>query len=139
MRNKLTLLIPLLLAGCIQQSASYYISDARDHAITVRAEQEYFWEDTVSLSLVAARFPDCQRAIVLDKVPKGQVAVELFSNAENVFTVRAGKRVVQVDMQSCTQLPDPAQNALGEAVGVFRLGDAKMGFEPAAKAAAPAS
>lgn len=140
MRKLFILLTPLLLAGCIQQSASYYVSDARDHAITVLAKQEYFWDDAIVLSLVAARHPDCQRAFRLAKVPKGDVAVELFSNGESVFTVRSGTQVVQVDMQSCTQLPEPTQNALGEAVGVFRVGDTKMGFEPVAKpAAAPAS
>ena len=140
MRKILLLLTPLLLAGCIQQSASYYVSDARDHAITVLAKQEYFWDDAIALSMVAARHPDCQRAFPLAKVRKGDVAVELFSNGESVFTVRSGTQVVRVDMQSCTQLPEPAQNALGEAVGVFRVGDEKMGFEPVAKAAtAPAS
>lgn len=140
MSKLLIVLTPLLLAGCIQQSASYYVSDARDHAITVLAKQDYFWDDAIALSLVAARHPDCQRAFPLAKVPKGDVAVELFSNGESVFTVRSGTQVVRVDMQSCTQLPEPAQNALGEAVGVFRIGAEKMGFEPVAKAtAAPAS
>jgi hypothetical protein len=136
MRKTLMLLTPLLLAGCILQSASYYVGDQRDHAITVLARQDYFWDDKVALSLVAARHPDCQRAIPLAKLPKGDVAVELFSNGESVFTVRSGTQVVQVDMQSCTQLPEPAQNALGDAVGVFRLGETKMGFEPVTKPAA---
>lgn len=139
MRKILILMIPLLLAGCVKQSASYYISDARDHAITVLAEQEYFWNDAISLSLVAARFPDCQRAIPLGKVAGRDVAVQLFSNGEGVFTVKSGAHVVQVDTQTCTQLAEPAQNALGEAVGVFRLGEQKMGFEPVAKPAAPSA
>lgn len=137
MRKILILMIPLLLAGCIKQSASYYISDARDHAITVRAEQEYFWDDAISLSLVAAHLPACQRAIQLARVPRSNLTVELFSSGEGVFTLKSGPYVVQVDTQTCTQLPEPGLNALGEAVGVFRLSSQKMGFEPAPKAASP--
>ena len=137
MRITLLLLTPLLLAGCIKQSASYYVSDKRDHAITVRAEQEYFWSDSVSLTLVAAHFPDCQRAIALEQVAAADVVVELFTSGEGVYTVRSGPQVVQFDTQTCARLPDPAQNALGEAVGVFRLGDEKMDFEPVR--AAPAA
>jgi hypothetical protein len=136
----LLLLTPLLLAGCIKQSGRYYVSDARDHAISVRAEQEYLWDKNITLSVVAARFPDCQRAIALDKVTRDDVAVELFSPGENVFTIRSGDQLVQFDMQNCTVLATPAPNALGAAVGVFRLGDGtKMAFEqaPAAAQAAP--
>jgi hypothetical protein len=138
MRKTLIVLTPLLLAGCIKQSASYYVSDARDHAITVRAEQEYVWDQQISLTLVASRYPDCQRAIKLQKVPKPDVVVELFSSGDNVFTVRSGDELKQFEMQGCTALPTPAPNAIGQAVGVFRLGEGeKMDFEPAA-APAPA-
>lgn len=137
MRKTLILLISLLLAGCIEQSGSYYVSDARDHAITVRAVQDYFWDDNVRLTVVVSRFPDCQRAMPLAKVLKSDVSVELFSNGEGVFTLRAGNSVMQVDTQTCTQLAEPAANALGEGVGVFSLGKAeKMEFNLAAPAAA---
>jgi hypothetical protein len=122
MRKTLLLLTPLLLAGCVKQSASYYISDARDHAITVRAEQEYFWDDNITLTLVTSRFPDCQRAMPLAKALKPDVAVELFSNGNDVFTLRSGTQVVQIDTQTCTQLAEPAPDALGDGVGVFSLG-----------------
>jgi hypothetical protein len=139
MRKTLLLLMPLLLAGCVKQSASYYVSDARDHAITLRAEQEYFWDKNITLSLVVSRFPDCQRAIQMDKVLMDDVAVELFATADNVFTIRSGSQVLQVELQDCTQLAEPAQDAMGEAVGVFRVGKGeKMDFEPAV-ATAPAA
>ena len=138
MRNTLIVLTPLLLAGCIKQSASYYVSDARDHAITVRAEQEYLWDQNITLTVVASRYPDCQRAIKLHKVAVPEVVVELFTSGENVFTVRSGDELKQFEMQGCTELPAPAPNAIGTAVGVFRLGDKeKMDFAPAEKAAVP--
>ena len=140
MRKTLILLTPLLLAGCIKQSASFYISDTRDNAITVRAEQEYVWDQNISLTVVASRYPDCQRAIKLQKVMKPEVVVELFTSGDNVFTVRSGEELKQFEMQGCTELPTPAPNAIGEAVGVFRIGEGeKMDFEASAPAApAPA-
>ena len=136
MRKTLIVLTPLLLAGCIKQSASYYVSDARDHAITVRAEQEYLWDQNITLKVVASRFPDCQRAFKLQKVARPEVVVELFTSAENIFTVRSGDELKQFEMQGCTELPVPAPNAIGQAVGVFRLGEGeKMDFEATAPAA----
>lgn len=138
MRKILIVLTPLLLAGCIKQSASYYVSDARDHAITVRAEQEYFWDESITLTMVASHFPDCQRAIPLLKVPRDEVGVELFDAGGGVFTVRSGAEVMQVDAMSCTRLPEPAADAFGAPVGIFRLGEEKMQFEQAVGAAPPA-
>jgi hypothetical protein len=135
MRKTLLFLMPLLLAGCIKQAGSYAVSDARDHAITVRAEQEYFWDDNVTLTLVVSHFPDCQRAMPLAKAKKSDLAVELFSNGDGIFTLRSGADVVQVDTQNCTQLPTPAPDALGEGVGVFSLGSHdKLEFNLAAPA-----
>lgn len=135
MRKTLILLTPLLLGGCIKQSASFYVSDTRDHAITVRAEQEYFWDDSITLTLVASRFPDCQRAMPLQQAPKEEVGVELFDAGEGIFTVRSGSEVLQVDSFNCTRLPEPAPDGFGEPVGVFRLGKDKMEFEQAAQPA----
>jgi hypothetical protein len=135
MRKTLLLLTPLLLAGCIEQSGSYYVSDTRDHAITVRAEQEYFWNDTVTLKLVVSHYPECQRLMPLSKVNKADVAVELFSNGEGIFTLRSGSDVIQVDTLNCSALATPAPDALGEGVGVFSLGATdKMEFNLAAPA-----
>jgi hypothetical protein len=140
-KSLLLLLTPLLLAGCVKQSASYYANEERDQTITVRAEQEYAWDKNITLSLVVARFPDCQRAVALDKVPMDDVAVELFSKGEGVYTIRSGAQVVQVELGNCTQLPEPKQEEMGEAVGIFRIGTQKekMDFEPLpAPAATPA-
>lgn len=135
MRNTLVILIPLLLAGCVKQSASYYVSEERDHAITVRAEQEYFWDDNITLTLVSSHFPECQRAMAMSKAPKADLAVELFSKGDGVFTLRSGTELVQIDSATCTRLPSPAPNALGEGVGVFSLGSGdKMDFSLAAPA-----
>ena len=136
MRRILLLLTPLLLAGCLKESASYYIGDS-DHALTLRAEQLYFWDDSAQVTVVAARLPECQRQIALASLPLDELTLEVFSPGENVYTLRAGAQLWQVDTTNCTQLPAPAPNALGEPVGVFHMGDDdKMVFEAAAQAGA---
>jgi hypothetical protein len=134
MRKALLLLTPLLLTGCVRESASYY-ADGNDHTLTVRAEQEYFWDNNVNIKLMAARMPDCQRQFQLAKAPLEDLAVELFAAPDNVFTVRVGAQAWQIETTGCTQLEEPAATAYGEPVGVFRIGDdKKMVFE---KVAAP--
>lgn len=140
MRRILLLLTPLLLAGCIKDSASYYIDGTNAHAVTVRAEQEYFWSDDITLTLVASNMPDCQRVFPLEKVPKQDVVVELFASGENIFTVRSGAEIVQVETLGCSQLAVPAEGVSGDAIGAFKLEDKEMTFEKAAAApAAPAA
>jgi hypothetical protein len=135
MRRTWILLAPLLLAGCIKDSASYYIDGGNEHTLTVRAEQEYFWKDEVTLTLVTARLPDCQRQIALTTLPSSGMDVELFSVGDNVYSLRSGTELWQVETGNCTRLPEPAPNALGEPVGVFKMDGEKMVFEKAAPAA----
>lgn len=138
MRRRLLVLTPLLLAGCVDQSTSYTVNGNRDQALTVRAEQEYFWSDEVTLRLIVSRLPDCQRQHPLTTLPVPQVDIELYASGENLFTLRAGKQAWQVDMQTCEQSPAAPQSAPGDKLGSFKLGDEKMVFEPAA-APAPAA
>jgi hypothetical protein len=136
MRTPLILLAPLLLAGCVDQSASYAI-DGNDHALIVRAEQERFWSDQVTLHVIASRLPDCQRQLALGKVPLGDLEVELFANGDDVYTLRAGEHQWQVDTQGCTQVAAPEQAATAQSLGAFRFDDSKkLVFEPAAATAA---
>jgi hypothetical protein len=133
MRKGLILLAPLVLAGCVNESASYYI-DGNEHALTVRAQQEYFWSKHVTLRLIASRLPDCQRQLVLGKLPVRELEVELFASGDNVYTLRAGEQIWQVDTQACAQLPTPAQ-AMGTPIGAYRLNPRKeLVFEQAAGA-----
>lgn len=136
MRTSLILLAPLLLAGCVDQSASYAI-DGNDHALIVRAEQERFWSDEVTLHVIASRLPDCQRQLALGSVPLGDLDLELFANGDDVYTLRAGERQWQVETRGCTELAAPAQAATTRPLGAFHLDDSKkLVFEPAAATAA---
>lgn len=131
MRNALLLLTPLLLTGCIKESGTYFI-DGNQHAISVRAQQDYFWSQDVELRVVAARLPDCQRQLVLGRMPIADLQVELFASGENAYTLRAGDQLMQVETGGCTQLEAPAPAELGQPLGAFQLDERKkLVFEKA--------
>lgn len=119
----LLLLVPLLLAGCVDDSATYYI-DGNQHALTVRAMQEYFWKKDVTLDLLASRMPDCQRRIPLGKLPMPDVEIELFASSENVYTLRAGEQAWRVETEGCSEMEAPEQ-VTGQPLGVFHLDENK--------------
>jgi hypothetical protein len=128
--RKFLLLAPLLLAGCVDDSATYYI-DGNQHALTVRAMQEYFWNKDITLDLLASRMPDCQRRIPLGKLPMPDVEIELFASGENVYTLRAGEQVWRVETEGCSEMEAPEQ-VTGEPLGLFHLDEhKKLVFEKA--------
>jgi hypothetical protein len=130
------LLTPLLLAGCVNESASYAI-DGRDHALTVIVTQDYFWKKEAGVRLIASRLPECQRQFELGKIPMADLNLELFSTGEDSFLLRAGDEMWQVETQGCTQLPPPSDNVQAQPIGVFHLNGAnKLVFERAAGASA---
>lgn len=140
MRKTLILLTTMLLAGCVNDSASYYIN-GRDHALTIRRQQNYFWSDRVGVTLVAARLPDCQRLHELTEVTRAdKVKGELFAADDNLWNLRLDDRLWQIDTQTCTDLTelqnDPKAD-LGQPVGSFEVQDGKLVFE-AVPGAAPA-
>ncbi|HEY1042288.1 MAG TPA: hypothetical protein VGE60_00355 [Telluria sp.] len=127
MRRAPILLLPLLLAGCVRDSATYYIS-GNEHTVSVRAEQQYFWDDSVDLSILAARLPECQRRFQLSKVAP-DVQLTLHADGENTYTLTSGTESWTFETGQCTILaPNPSP---GRAVGSFRIEDGKMVFAPA--------
>jgi hypothetical protein len=132
MRSTLLLLTPLLLlAGCVNESASYTI-DGNDHALTVVVTQDYFWSKQVGLRVIASRLPDCQRQFDLGKTPLADLNVELFSTGDETFLLRAGDEMWQLETRTCSKLPEPSDNVQAQPIGVFHM-DAKkkLVFEPA--------
>jgi hypothetical protein len=130
-------LVPFLLAGCMQGSASY-MADGADHAISLRAEQDYFWSDAVALKMVVSNLPECQRQFPMTTVDTNGVEVELYGAGEGVYSMRVGAQVMRVDMTTCTRLTEPTPQELGARVGTFRIGaDKKLTFDKAPDAPAP--
>ena len=135
----LPLLAPLLLAGCVNDSASYQI-EGNEHALTVRVIQDYFWSKDATLRLTAARMPDCQRQIALGQVSLSGLEIELFASGPNLYTLRSGEDVWQVETQGCSELEAPEADAVtGQALGSFHLDEHdKLVFEAAAAGAGAA-
>lgn len=130
----LLLFLPLLLAGCVDDSASYYI-DGRQHALTLRATQEYFWKKDVTLELIASRMPDCQRRIPLAELPLADLEVELFESGDGIYTLRAGELSWRVETEGCSEMEAPEQ-VTGRPLGLYHLDDhKKLVFEEAAQEA----
>ena len=137
MRKILIPMMALLLAGCVNDSASYYIDD-RDHALTLLRAQKYFWSDAATLTLVVARLPDCQRRHELTLAPAAGVNIDVFAGADASWTLRSSKTLWQVDTSTCAISDAAPADALGERVGSFKVLDKKLRFEAAKPGAAPA-
>ncbi|MCD2518005.1 hypothetical protein LQ564_16965 [Massilia sp. G4R7] len=126
------LLAPLLLAGCVNDTASYQI-EGNDHALTVRVVQDVFWSKEGTVKLTAAHLPDCQRQISLGDMPLSGLEIELFASGPNLYTLRAGEDTWQVETAGCTQLEAPEADAVtGQALGAFHFdANKKLVFEAA--------
>lgn len=133
----LAALLPiLLLAGCVNDSASYTVNNDRDHAVIVRVTQDYFWSKQASLSVLASRLPDCQRRFDLGKTDLAELNIELFSTGEETYLLRSGEEMWQIETNNCTQLPPPGADVQAQPIGVFHLdGKKQLVFEKADGAA----
>lgn len=143
MRKILTVAPVLLLAGCTNDSATFYADASREHTLTVRRQQEFFWKEDAQYTLMAARLPDCQRAIPLGEMPLEELDFELFASGDNVWSLRAGKYVWRVETMGCSLVAEGGDTvASGPKLGTFAIGSKKekMRFDaepPAAPGAAP--
>lgn len=136
MRPLLIVLSPLLLAGCYNDSATFYADSSQEHTLTVRRQQEYFWSEQARYTLMASRLPDCQRQIPLGEMPLEDNRVELFASGDNQWSLRAGKQVWQVETTGCS-LVGAGGDPVGQKIGVFRADHERMAFEAVQEAVAP--
>lgn len=138
MRKTLIVLMCVFLAGCVDDSASYFI-DGRDHSLTLRRQQNYFWKDEADVSLVATRLPDCQRLHRLTSAePASDLQADLFAAGDGLWNLRLGGQLWQIDSTTCiglTELENDPKADLGQLVGRFVVNDKKLEFEPAQPAA----
>ena len=138
MRKILFLLMPLLLAACVDDSASYYADGpVGNHALTIHRAQKHFWSKDSRVELIMQRLPDCLRRIELTEMPADEVEIELLSGGDNVWTLRAGQEMWQVETQTCTLYADVKGDG-GELMGVFRDDGGKFVYEAAVVETVPA-
>jgi hypothetical protein len=121
MRNAFILLATLLVAGCVDEAASY--SDANDRTLVMHAEQEHFWDKALSLQLIATNLPDCQHRFALGKLPAERVDIMVYANGNGVYTLESANQMWRVETNTCGALAPPSAPS-GQPVGSFRmLGD----------------
>ena len=139
MRKILIVLMPLLLAACVDDSASYYADGpVGNHALTIHRMQKHFWSKESTVELIMQRLPDCMRRVELTEMPADDVEIELLSGGDNVWTLRAGQEAWQVETQTCTMYPDVKGDG-GELMGVFRADGSKFVYEAAVVETVPAN
>lgn len=139
MRKLLIVSLCLLLSGCVKDFAIFMI-DGQEHSLTVRRQQNYFWQDTVEVQLMATNLPQCQRlhTLSLDTVAD-DVTVDVFSAGDGVWNIRMGDQLWQAETTTCNSLVemenDPKAD-LGQPVGKFEVVDDQLTFTAAPQAAA---
>lgn len=138
MRKILIVLMPLLLAACVDDTASYYADGpVGNHALTIHRVQKHFWSKESRVELIMQRLPDCLRRVELSEMPADEVEIELLSGGDNVWTLRSGDELWQVETQTCTMYPDVKGDG-GELMGVFRPDGDKFVYEAAVYETVPA-
>ena len=130
-RPLLPLLLLPLLAGCLQDSASYLFPE-KDHAITLIRNQTWPWQSTLSIDVVAIRLPECNSGIRIRDVPS-TAEMTLFKAPdgypEPIFILRLDQRLFAVSTESCrVQEFQSAPPDLGTQLGRFQVRDGKFAF-----------
>ncbi len=121
----LLLPLPLLLAGCLDGSASLRLGD-NDHALMLQARQPYFWSRKVELQAVMSRQPDCHRRSRLDAATLGGLEVDVFRPeagefVEPILILRQGANYYAISTQNCEMQPFKTPPAKpGTRLGAFR-------------------
>jgi hypothetical protein len=134
-RAALGLMLPLLLAGCVNDTASYLVDGSREHTIMLHRLQNWFWRDTVALTITASRMPDCQGGAAIEDVPR-KAALTLYQAppeyAEPIYILDVDGRFYAISTQSCrVQAFDAPPPDPGRKLGVYEEKDGKFAFTPA--------
>jgi hypothetical protein len=125
--RKLLLLTPLLLAGCYNDSATFYADTTQEHTLSIRRQQDYFWSDHGRFTLLASRLPDCQRRIDLAELPLEDTDVELYAEGDNRWSLKAGSQVWHVETGTCSLVSRDGAPA-GTKIGDFKAEIDKLTF-----------
>lgn len=135
----LALLVPLTLAGCTQDAASYVLGD-KDHAITLTRNADWFWQGTLSVDVAAIRLPECQGGGRVAAVPHDAEFI-LYKAPdqypEPIFILGVDQRLYAVSTASCRmQAFTEAPPDLGVELGRFTARGGGFRFEALAAPAA---
>ena len=130
-RFALPLLALPLLAGCVNDSASYAFPE-KNHAITLIRNQAWPWDADMELGIAVARQPDCDGGSRVKAVPM-KAEISLFKApddyAEPIFILRVDKRDYAISTLSCQvqEFKEPPPD-VGTRLGGFKEKDGKFAF-----------
>lgn len=125
----------LLLAGCVNDTASYR-SEAEDELSVVLARrQDWFWQDTGRLAVTVSHLPQCQGGIEIKDVPLS-ADYALYAAPpeypEPLLILEIEDRHFALGTESCrVQEFDETPPDLGRRLGTFAEKDGKFSFQPA--------
>ena len=91
----LPLLLPLFLAACSDQRATFEIKGSA-HALSLIRVTTLPWDKTAKYSIVAARMPDCMRKHPMADAPL-DAKVEIFSPSAILFLPFSKSRLLTSD------------------------------------------
>ncbi|MGQ9684868.1 MAG: hypothetical protein ACUVT2_00985 [Thiobacillaceae bacterium] len=125
-------LLALLLAGCVNDTASYLVDGSKEHTIMLHRVQQWLWQDMVALTIAASRMPECRGGIDVKDVPI-HARIELYQAppeyAEPIYILKIDDRHYAISTQSCrVQAFEQAPANLGTRLGEFAEKDGKFAF-----------
>jgi len=131
-RTLLAGLLPLVLSGCINDAASYMVNGDRNNAITLTRTQKWFWEDSVILSVIAARQPDCMSGTEIQNVPSDKpIALHRAPDeyAEPIYILDVAGASYAISTESCRiQKFETAPTDQGPVIGNFDTVDGQFQY-----------
>lgn len=122
------LALPLLTA-CENNAAAYEV-DGRNHSISLVREQAYPFAAKVAQTLVASRFPACQRRFkILPGSQKGP-KMELWQLQDQLFVASQGNTWYAISTEKCLiqRMEPTAETPPGSLLGRFELKDGALAF-----------
>lgn len=136
MKPLLWALPALLLAGCVNESATYHF-DGREKGLTLLAKQPWFWDQRLDLEVVMSRLPICQRRSPLEAAMPGGIALDVFRPeagefSEPILVLRQGGRHYALGLDNCElQAFKTLPQKPGLLLGTFRMEGRHLKFSAA--------
>ncbi|MHB1373979.1 MAG: hypothetical protein ACYC5W_10515 [Thauera sp.] len=121
-----------VLAGC-ENSATSYMIEGSQHALTLVREQKFFWHDELRQAVVVSRLPACQKRVRIHPGPTVLVEMRVYAAGDALWALHQGSRWYLVGTEAC-QLQDwdnPSNQPPGALLGSFVLKDGAPAFVPA--------
>lgn len=125
----------LLLAGCVNDTASYRSEAEEALSVVLARRQDWFWQDTGRLAVTVSRLPQCQGGLEIKDVPMS-ADYALYTAPpeypEPLLILEIDDRHFALGTESCrVQEFDETPPDLGRRLGTFAEKDGKFSFQPA--------